>query len=556
MSNQRAAWALLLILASVAVGLRVAGIDYGLPHVFNADEPHHVNVAVSFGRGTLNPGVFKYPTLWMYALFGAYGAFFILWSGLGLAHTVREFGELFVRDPSAFYLIARASATVFSLLGVWRVYKAGEASGRRLGLWAACFLAVSPTLVVSAHAAKPESLMFFLSAAAMGAALTHLQTGKKGFLYAAAVFAGLATSAQYNAAPLTFVVLGAWWARRIGGNTKRLRGSDATPLLGAGLAAAAAFIAGTPYALLTPDIFIRDLNDHVILNGLGTPAGAVALYNAARFGGHALFGGTFLLLGMLHLSRKDRPRFVLLGLPVAAQILFIASAPEGTWERYLLAAFPFFALIAAYGVEDSLVRLSRVPVSDYAVRAVMAGALVLPGAVESWSFDRGLMLPDTRTLSTQWFNAHVAEGSSVLMDNDHASPLLRRSVEQARYLLEKTKAAGHPRARYYDFMVSGHPGGGYRLYQILRDYSDLHSGKWHVQWSAEGRSMVDVRAGLAAARAAGIEYVVLSSFGAREDRSQDMARFFEEVRTQGELLREFREVSGVVAGPRIRIFKI
>jgi hypothetical protein len=65
-----------------------------------------------------------------------------------------------------------------------------------------------------------------------------------------------------------------------------------------------------------------------------------------------------------------------------------------------------------------------------------------------------------------------------------------------------------------------------------------------------------VRAGLAAARAAGIEYVVLSSFGAREDRSQDIARFFEEVRTQGELLREFREVPGVVAGPRIRVFKI
>jgi hypothetical protein len=46
-----------------ALALRLFGIMWGLPHAYNADEPHLVNLAVSFGGGSLNPYAFKYPTL-------------------------------------------------------------------------------------------------------------------------------------------------------------------------------------------------------------------------------------------------------------------------------------------------------------------------------------------------------------------------------------------------------------------------------------------------------------------------------------------------------------
>src|SRR5262249_18953845 len=71
--------------------LRFYAITYGLPAVFNADEPHLVNVAVSFGAGSLNPHFFKYPTLWMYTLAFAYGIYFAIWSGMGVWHGVRQF---------------------------------------------------------------------------------------------------------------------------------------------------------------------------------------------------------------------------------------------------------------------------------------------------------------------------------------------------------------------------------------------------------------------------------------------------------------------------------
>lgn len=548
------AWALPAAILGVAVVLRLIGIDYGLPHVFNSDEPHHINVAVSFGRGSLDPGVFKYPTLWMYVLFAAYGLYFLLWSGFGLLHSVGEFGEMFVWAPSAFYLIGRVLAAAFSLWAVVRLYRLGSSFGeKRVGLWAAAFLAASPTLIVSAHAAKPESLMFFFSVFALANALAYVEDGREASLRLCAIFAGLAVSTQYNAAPMAVLVPAAWWGRRI-----RLgrRGGDPLTLVRASVFIPLAFLLGSPYVLLNGPAFTRDIMDHIGLNALSPPAGTVALLNAAKFGGQAVLGTILLLAGIFHLAGADRARGVVLIVPLAVLLLCIGSAPEGTWERYLLAGYPALALIAAVGVEGVIRRLKKVPLKGAVVQSVVVAGLILPGTIDSLAFDQELLRPDTRTLSTRWIEQSIPQGASILIDQDHASPRLSIVRAQAEEMAERTAAAGHPRERYYRLMASGHPGGGYRVYQVRRDYADLHSGGWHVQWSAEGRSMLDVREGLKAVRRAGIQWVVLTSFGARMDRSPDLERFLREIQEKGRLRMEFREVRGMIVGPRIRIYEI
>ena len=62
-------WLYIGLILLIALALRVAGTSFGLPGTFHPDEPHHINTAVYFGSGDLNPHVFKYPTLWMYFLF-------------------------------------------------------------------------------------------------------------------------------------------------------------------------------------------------------------------------------------------------------------------------------------------------------------------------------------------------------------------------------------------------------------------------------------------------------------------------------------------------------
>src|SRR5690348_3436894 len=95
---------LLLGFFALAMLLRLAGIFWGLPATFNGDEPHIVNLAVSFGSGSLRPYAFKYPTLWPYLLFLCYGIYFLIWSGFGHLKSVAEFAGLYAWHPTGFYL--------------------------------------------------------------------------------------------------------------------------------------------------------------------------------------------------------------------------------------------------------------------------------------------------------------------------------------------------------------------------------------------------------------------------------------------------------------------
>lgn len=543
------AWAGLLAILLLAAFLRLDGASFGLPAVFNADEPHHVNVAVSFARGSLNPGVFKYPTLWMYVLFAAYGAYFALWSGLGLLRSAADFGGLFVWHPEGFYLLGRLLAAACSLAGLGLVLRSGERLlGRRGGLLAAALLAVSPALVVSAHAAKPDSLMFLLSAAAWLCALRHYDGGGEAPLMLCGVFAGLAASTQYTAAPLAALVPAAAFARALEGGDLRAAVTLSAKALGCWFLG---FLGGSPFVALDWRAFLRDVRDQGTVVGAGGPVGWTVLGNAAAFAGPWAVGGPLLAGGALLLLLRERAKALLLLGPCAALLVPLALSPEGGWQRYQLSVFPAYALAAAFFVERVLSALpSRAPLLPLALLA-----LALPGAAQSRAFDRELVLPDTRILAAQWLERELP-GAAVLTDQEHASPPLRMSREQVAELLERTRAEAHPRARYYELMLRSHPGGGRRVLRILRSGADLRSGTWHAGWSARGRAVLDVSEGLAAARAAGVEVVALSSSGADPARSPELARFFAALEKEGRPLAVFEPAAGERRGPVIRILDI
>src|SRR5204863_8506260 len=95
------------IIVLVAFGLRVIGLRYGLPAVYNPDEVAIMSRALAFAKGGLNPHNFLYPTLYFYVLFA--------WEGLTAmaavaTREVASFGAFqreFFLDPTRVFVAGR-----------------------------------------------------------------------------------------------------------------------------------------------------------------------------------------------------------------------------------------------------------------------------------------------------------------------------------------------------------------------------------------------------------------------------------------------------------------
>ncbi len=155
----------------LALGLRVVGLQYGLPDVYNPDEVAIMARALTFAKGTLNPGNFLYPTFFFYVLFGWVGSYLgFVWL-TGGASSVAALQQLYFTDPTGIYTAGRLLGAVCGALGTLAVYHLGaRLLNRRVGMAAALFLAVAPLAVRDAHYVKhdvPATLAVILACIAI-----------------------------------------------------------------------------------------------------------------------------------------------------------------------------------------------------------------------------------------------------------------------------------------------------------------------------------------------------------------------------------------------------
>ncbi len=548
MATARAPWFLALLGAAVlAAGLRFAALGYGLPHTYNADEPHLVNMAVSFGSGSLRPYSFKYPTLWPTLLAGLYGLWFAFWSAFGLRKGPLDFAALYGFVPTGFYLIARSVSALASFAALFVVARS-EISQKDGARWpyGALILAFAPVLVDLAHAAKPDSLMFLLIAGAWSCALRFQSGGARGWLYAAAVLAGAACSTQYTAAPAALIVPLAWL----------LRDGKCAPLswlAQASLLAAVVFFAGSPFIALDFRRFVADWTDYVDL-GRQRPRDAAAMaWSVARnlwaYGGAGSPAGAAAVLGLGVLLWRHTRRALFLAVPIGAYFAVLAASPDGGWQRYLLGVFPALALLSSEG-------LAFLGGENLWRRGAVAVLVVAPGLFLSGRLVADLTLPDTRAQAETWIKANVPVGETILLDQAHASPRAIPSKEQCADLAVRTAASGSPRSRLWRAMADRHPGGGWRIYRIQRSAGDLISAPRHVAASQADADFLDVRPGLDSVRAVRAHWIVTSSFGADPQHIREFSTFFSELAAGADLVREFSPESGVAMGPRLRVWRL
>jgi hypothetical protein len=366
-------WRQALLIGAVvllAAALRLWAIGWGLPYVDHPDEPAVAESAFGMLRNhDWNPRFFDYPSFYLYALRVVFEAHWRYGLAAGLydgATHLPHFSRPYLH-PSAnylatpgFFLWGRALSALFGTLTVAIVY----AVGRRwwsapAGLAAAAVLATLPFHVRNSQYITVDAATAMTTLIAIAAALRLLDRGDLLSYALAGIGAGLAAATKYNAGAVVLSLLTAHafhWGRAA------LR--QGWRVLWAGLCAMVAFVALTPYSVLTYSHFMHGISIqyHDYAGGshgdlLGRwPVGGYARFFLTEGLGPLPSLAAALGLGAVAL-RRSRAGLVVLAF-VAPYLLFFLSWPEHFF-RNLLPLFPPLALFAGVGIATAARYLAR-----------------------------------------------------------------------------------------------------------------------------------------------------------------------------------------------------
>jgi hypothetical protein len=500
-------WPALAAVCLLAFGLRVIGLQYGLPAVYNPDEVSIMARALSFARGTLNPHNFLYPTFYFYVLFAWVGVY-LGWVWLsGRVASVSALQQLYFTDPTGIYTAGRAlgvaagTATIAALYGL-----AARLTDHRTALAAAIFLAVSPLHVRDSHYVKhdvPATLVVVLAYLAMTRVwpCAPADGPRQRDTLVAGAACGVAFSTHYYcvflAIPLALAVVQGWKTRGAVACLRQLASAAAASLV--------VFFALSPFLLVEPLTAWRDITanrqiviDRAVTSGAFAPAVRYLEMLWADAVGQpvALLG----LAGMLWMLASAPARAILLLAFPVPFLLFIANTAPAS--RYLNPVLPILTLFAAWAI----VGLSRhIAGGRPAILWVLVALAAAPGAWASVRSDRFLRQDDTRTLAERYIEAHLPPGATIL--TQPYSAVLTPSREGLTEALTRNLGSAEAASTKFQLQLSldPYPSPAYRLIYLGR--GGLDADKIYVDPAQLGGSD-----GLEPLRRLGVTYVLVKRY--------------------------------------------
>jgi hypothetical protein len=555
---------ILSAILALAAGLRLVGVTFGLPAVYNPDEVAIMARSLAFAKGDLNPHNFLYPTFYFYVLAGWIALSFVAMWITGMVSSLAAFQALFFTDPSPIYLAGRilgVACGVAGVAGTWRLGRRigddGAGGGSAIGLTAALFLAVAPTHVRDSHYIKhdvPVTLVIALAQIAILRlmALPRPTRGLDWPLSIAAAACGVAFSTHYYAVflaiPLVLAII-----FRTDRPASAIRAFE--PLILAGVVTAVVFFALSPFLLVEPRTAWQDIiaNRQIVVDrAAGVRQGAFASAGAyARMLWDEAVGWPVVVsagIGLVWLARERwRTALVLAAFPVAF-LLFISNTVAAS--RYLNPVLPTICALGAFGLwrtvrglagrQPDPARVAARPVqvtgqvtgqvtaaprsaspaafsrpapaaprvrprSGVGMGLVCSLLCALPGLDLSVQIGRFFQQDDTRTLAQRYIERQMPPGSTVLIQ-PYSVPLAQ-SRESLREAL--TVHFGDPARASTKFALrlqaDPYPAPAYRT--LFLGDGGLDQDKIYLSY----RDMTEVRAATAL-REAGVQFVVLKQY--------------------------------------------
>lgn len=443
--------------------LRIAGVGFGLPYFYHADEPIVVNHALAYGTGDPNPHFFKIPPLTSYVLFVFYGLSYLMGKGVGIFKSVSDFENLFFQNPTFFYLLARILLGV--LVGTASLYLLCRLLRRFFSkthaLIGSFFLAICFLHVRDSHYVYTDIPLVFVLILSFFPILkiTEGEGTKKNHVLAGALI-GLATAVKYNGIFVAVPYLAAGLASKEKRNT----------LTGWGLAGLTAFLI---YSLLNPFTWLdyETFRRETLMQGQAS--GFVGYFHPLFYSlkeGVGIFIWIFGLLGILAaLFEREKKRLVLLSFVMGYYLVLVFRSQP--YDRYVLPLIPFFLFFTA----DFLVRLSgRFPEPGRQKALVVLVLLIAaPSLAKSVVSDLLFLKKDARTLAKEWVEEEIPEGSKIALDWSFYQPRLGFSKQQLGEKLFEAPPGQFSKAqeRRLQSLLSSNQK-GYELYFLSRSVTD------------------------------------------------------------------------------------
>lgn len=424
------AWIMLSAILIVSTLLRLRGLAFGLPALYDPDEPIFGLIALKLlGQGTLNPGWFGHPgTTTIYTLALIYLS--VLGVGLltGRFESAGDFARAIYADPGVAVLPGRLFIVLCGLATILLAFVlARRLFGARAGLIAAALLAVSPVHVKYSQIIRTDmhETVFLLLGMLACTAIVH--RGRLADHLWAGIWLGLAVATKWPAATIVVAIVGATVCRIVR-NPLGWR-LDVRDLAIVGAAALATLIAASPFLVLDFATALANVTgeartQHIGATGYGF-LGNIGWYLATPLqDAFGLVGLVGALIGLVVGSRRSTAFAVTL-VPFVI-VSFIAISAQGiVWERWIVPLLPFLA-IALAGALDTLITRLRISFGPVWSQAGGVGALALVAlapvlATEAAARERA---NDTRAAASAWARAHIPAGATVIVEQP-AFDLLR-----------------------------------------------------------------------------------------------------------------------------------
>lgn len=457
------------VLAGVLVAafaVRIYGIWFGLPYLFHIDEGFEVRRALQLGAGSFN---FERTGkgLYFYLLFVEYGFLFVFLKLTGAIESAKEFGALYFRDPTAFYLLGRATSAVLGTLTVYLSYLVGRrAFGVTAGVMAAAFLAVNIIHARVSHLILVDVPMTLFIVASLYFALRIARDASTRDYIWAAVLAALAVSAKLPAVTVLVPLLiahffvmrdsSAGWSRTLFG--REILMSGGLFLL--------VYVVTNPGIVFYFDDLLLGMLGRFVPADTDADAVAAAVQTVERPNLFVWYGVALaesmtwplflVFIGGVGLSvlRRTRADIILLSF-FAVYFVLLASADQFQNDRYLMPLTPMAALFAGRILAEAS-RLASMP-------AIVGLCFVLVAwpAFTVAAHSYYIAQKDTRAYAKEWIDENIPAGSRILIEGlngrvSQATVPLQKSYAQTQRLIEEFEKSDPPKATYFRMELAAH----------------------------------------------------------------------------------------------------